>query len=726
MKLNIFEKHLKEPYAFQIQSAHYLANGKSIAIRAPTGSGKTESILLPFIEFRNKKLPNRLIYSFPLRALIKDIANRCEKYGETAKINYGGNYEDETWESPFILTTIDQTIANYFCIPFHISRRSGNIPAGAIHTSFLVFDEFHLLEYELGMQVVLKIVERQNETGFPCAILSATLPSKFLEKLEQKGIGIIDVKDEIIKSEKTLVFLENCKIEDKIKEALKRFNKIIVICNTVKRAQDLFISLYPEIKKEVEEAILLHSLFRKEDRERQEDKVLKIFGKNGESKKALLVTTQVIEAGMDISSDVLLTELCPMDSLIQRSGRCARWRGKGEIWVTEVEDAKPYEYNYLNKTREILKNEKELSLTWKKQLELIDKYFENIEFDKVKARAIVINQIEEAFYEKNEEKARKKIQEAIRGKNIDCYIILHTNPECIKNPNYEKINVPFWRVKNWLKDNKVEVYELRESPIIAEGKENWIAKEVKENEISPFKIYVLKPRELYYYPAYGILEKKLKDNYITDFNPLPRTHFLPEFKYKKEEFVEHVKKVLQKAGEILNNEKKTIEIFANDFKLKEEELKRLIVLAVKLHDIGKLNEKWQEKAGWDGKTPLAHTGKENISLPSHAPESARCCFNLFKNLANNREEIYKPIILAIAHHHSIFSNEYKKFKLIKNYKEILSFLGIKEEEINKITNEIKNRSNLGIAVDIISDEFSLYNFVSRIIRLSDRKAMEEV
>jgi CRISPR-associated helicase Cas3 len=102
----------------------------------------------------------------------------------------------------------------------------------------------------------------------------------------------------------------------------------IVLLNTVGRAQ----AMYTELRQAIEAkgldipTILLHSRFFKEDRRAKEERLRSLFGR-GTKGPAILVATQVIEAGLDLSCEHLHTELCPMNSLIQRGGRCARFAG---------------------------------------------------------------------------------------------------------------------------------------------------------------------------------------------------------------------------------------------------------------------------------------------------------------------------------------------------------------------------------------------------------------
>ena len=93
-------------------------------------------------------------------------------------------------------------------------------------------------------------------------------------------------------------------------------DSVMVVCNTVKQAQDVF----QELQHVTDNAKLLHSRFILRDRERIE----------GELKDAnLLVGTQAVEVSLDIDFDCLFTEPAPIDALIQRFGRINRKGKKG-------------------------------------------------------------------------------------------------------------------------------------------------------------------------------------------------------------------------------------------------------------------------------------------------------------------------------------------------------------------------------------------------------------
>ena len=115
-------------------------------------------------------------------------------------------------------------------------------------------------------------------------------------------------------------------------------HRSIIICNTVDRAQQLYIDLCERVGSE--RLILLHSRFTRQDRHKIEESVQKEFGKKKEDYSEtdlILIATQVIEVGLDITCQSLHTEVAPAASVLQRAGRCARFPSeRGEVYVYDV------------------------------------------------------------------------------------------------------------------------------------------------------------------------------------------------------------------------------------------------------------------------------------------------------------------------------------------------------------------------------------------------------
>jgi CRISPR-associated endonuclease/helicase Cas3 len=139
----------------------------------------------------------------------------------------------------------------------------------------------------------------------------------------------------------------------------------IVLLNTLGRAQTMFEGLRTSLAAKGINVplLLLHSHFFKEDRRKKEEQLKSLFGK-GSRGPAILVSTQVVEAGLDLSCEHLHTELCPMNALVQRGGRCVRFAGEtGTVHVYPLSGEErawlPYgdlhgEDETLTKTREVL------------------------------------------------------------------------------------------------------------------------------------------------------------------------------------------------------------------------------------------------------------------------------------------------------------------------------------------------------------------------------------
>ncbi|GAA6618082.1 CRISPR-associated helicase Cas3' [Scytonema sp. NUACC26] len=114
--------------------------------------------------------------------------------------------------------------------------------------------------------------------------------------------------------------------------------RVIIICNTVSQAQGLFQDLQELILDEELNITLLHSRFLPLHRAQKEAFLKEKFARNWQKQSArtcqVLISTQVIEAGINITCQVMHVQLCPMNSLLQRAGRCARfWGETGEVFV---------------------------------------------------------------------------------------------------------------------------------------------------------------------------------------------------------------------------------------------------------------------------------------------------------------------------------------------------------------------------------------------------------
>lgn len=730
-----------KPYEYQLESIESLLDGNSVVLRAPTGSGKTEIPLLAFVQGFNDPLPSQLLYSLPTRTLVESVGERAEKYAKEkdlrVAIHHGRRVESNLFEEDIIVSTIDQTVGAYASVPLSMPKSSGNILLGAVGAGLNVFDEVHTFDLEKGLQSSLAIVVDSAKLSIPSLIMSATIPDIFIKKvknlIEKHGgkVDIIDVKNEFeIKSRKKrsieLIYKGEVLESNRILREFEDEEMIIVVVNTVGRAQRFYRELKEELKEEVP-VILLHSRFLEEDRERKEEKLKEIFGKNKKG-KCILISTQAIEVGLDISSFKVLSEMSPIDSLIQRAGRCARWGGKGEFhvfWIDSNNPYAPYTKEIMEATRGEIEKRKEFVLDWKTEIELVNSILNKIFKNFMNQGSFYkrIRELSRAVYEGNRSLVEKNVREV-----FSCGIILHDNLESLEIGSISclpRINVDFRILKKVVKEGNITVYQILER-----NREGEISSEIRKirspEGIYPFDLYVLEGAS--YDKEIGLVFEEI-EGAVHKFEP-ENTHTIDkeDLDFVQEEWVEHGKNVLKIFDKMILRYKYPLKIFAENFGYGFKEFVDIIKGIVALHDIGKLNVEWQEKIGWDGKHPLAHTSKKDrkIRLPPHATVSAKVLQPYLEEKFDD-EGLFKAFYLSVAHHHSPWAVEYKKYELIPNFydyvKEVYripkKFLEERFDHDGKL-----DFKYLGIWEE--NSAYRLYGLLSKFIRISDKCASRGV
>ena len=221
--------------------------------------------------------------------------------------------------------------------------------------SKIILDEMQMYDASLLAAVIFGIT-KIIEMGGKIAIVTATFPpiieyflNKYSMKSNKKAIKDLDKPEEVV-DEPIFIkkkFTNNEKIrhnivliDDKIeieeilwqfrknRKENKKSNKILVICNTIKKAQEIYLKLKEE--DELKDKIsMLHSNFIREDRENKEKEILD-FGKTEFDGEGIWISTSLVEASLDIDFDYLFTELQDLNSLFQRFGRCNR-KGKKSV-----------------------------------------------------------------------------------------------------------------------------------------------------------------------------------------------------------------------------------------------------------------------------------------------------------------------------------------------------------------------------------------------------------
>jgi CRISPR-associated endonuclease/helicase Cas3 len=399
------------PFAYQRRVA---LNAEIPAlINAPTGAGKTAAILGAWLWRRlnnPQSVGRRLVYCLPMRTLVeqtRDVARKAIVQLEQAnvikakrfkvRVLMGGDVDND-WESEpegeyIIIGTQDILLSRALNRGYALSRYKWPIHFGLLNNDCLwVFDEVQLMANGLATSTQLAAFRKRfgSVNQWHSLWMSATLKSDWLKSVdfraEVDGLEVLTLSDDDrtsnalsvrLKANKTLQRTEHrlpSDIAQFVKEKHQPGTQTLVVVNTVKRAREI----YREINKaygagEHPQIELIHSRFRPAERERWH----KLFNEKVESGGAgrIIVATQVVEAGVDISSRLLVTDLAPFSSLVQRFGRCNR-NGEYEqaeiFWVdrptlkeqlatkAELEDkdkqeiARPYDWSELESAQRLL------------------------------------------------------------------------------------------------------------------------------------------------------------------------------------------------------------------------------------------------------------------------------------------------------------------------------------------------------------------------------------
>ncbi len=181
------------PRQFQEDAIARLLNRQNVLLRAPTGSGKTETAIAPFLfaQILQGDFPHKLIYVVPLRTLANSLRQRVDTLARTwerftqpsrplvVTLQTGENPEDPRFEGDIVFCTIDQMLSSFLNIPYSVGRGSANVNAGAIFASYLVFDELHLLDPDRSFATVLQVLTQVKGIS-PFLLMSATLTDELL------------------------------------------------------------------------------------------------------------------------------------------------------------------------------------------------------------------------------------------------------------------------------------------------------------------------------------------------------------------------------------------------------------------------------------------------------------------------------------------------------------------------------------------------------------------
>ncbi|MEM2069588.1 MAG: CRISPR-associated helicase Cas3' [Nitrososphaerota archaeon] len=351
-------------------------------VKAPTGYGKTAiSISCAVYSIFNSSLFTKVVHILPMRSIVEDVYFRASRImGKEAVKEKMMDVEEEKLEVfhlfPLNVTTVDTFTWDVMKLN---TKKIGLIreekafgydylTQGSLMDSLLFFDEAHYILEDEHMKIVFAVIlelllRYKTSLIISTATLSKGYEEYFLSLAEGYGydfkIFAPEDSDPFIKREEEKDF--NIHLVDNDVELVDNIARLIdldkvnlVVVNSPYTA----VSVYDRLSSSYEvDLFLLHGNMKKKHRENVLEKI-RMYSRA--KTPSIIITTQVIEAGVDISSDVLITELSVAQSLIQRMGRVARYNEKfADIYILKS-PGEPYPADKIEKTWRQLKEDAKL------------------------------------------------------------------------------------------------------------------------------------------------------------------------------------------------------------------------------------------------------------------------------------------------------------------------------------------------------------------------------
>ena len=337
--------------------------------------------------------PRRLAFCLPMRVLVEQTEASVRDWlgrlnllwdggADTHRDKVGvhvlmGGVDAEEWhlypeECAVLIGTQDMLLSRALNRGYGSARARWPMEFAQLHEDCLwVVDEVQLMDVGLATSVQFQAFRRQEESRalhparswWMSATLQddwfrtcvdfeesvANLPRASVEESERAG-PLWDVRKEVETASISAETDDECVAwAERVLEVHRGTSGgiTLAVANTVAAACALYDQLRPPADSDRIDLRLVHSRFRGLERVRWRDEFLSRDAcKPGANR--IIVATQVVEAGVDISADALVTEVAPWPSLVQRFGRCARYGGQGRVVVIDREHDEdgslPYAY----------------------------------------------------------------------------------------------------------------------------------------------------------------------------------------------------------------------------------------------------------------------------------------------------------------------------------------------------------------------------------------------
>lgn len=364
---------------------------------APTGAGKTDFLL--------RRCRGRVFYTLPYQASINAMYDRikhdlrgtnaqiCLLHAASSLKIADGKVEERIMQrmvgasvkvlTPHQMASVVYGIKGYEAMALDLKGCD------------VILDEIHTYSDTI-QAIVLRIIDILVVLGCRIHVGTATMPSLLYDEILRRlggpqkvyQVKLDDSTLETFNRHRVYKLSGDDDIFQTVDSLVSQGQKILLVCNQVKRAQRLYDQVaerYGDIP-----TMLIHSRFRRSDRSNLETTLTADY--NNMLGACIVVSTQVVEVSLDISFDAMITECAPIDALIQRFGRVNRKRTQKTIghykpvYVVappeDKEEALPYTLDVLHRTFDVLPDHGALMEEQQVQ-SMIDQVYDHLELENI-------------------------------------------------------------------------------------------------------------------------------------------------------------------------------------------------------------------------------------------------------------------------------------------------------------------------------------------------------
>ncbi|MCA9028080.1 MAG: CRISPR-associated helicase Cas3' [Planctomycetaceae bacterium] len=327
------------------------------SLTVPTGGGKTLASLAFALDHANLHVLKRVVYAIPFTSIIEQTAEQFRRVlgdlAEDVVLEHHSNLDPkretrrsrlaaENWDAPLVVTTNVQLFESLFAARTSRCRKLHNLIG-----SVIILDEAQTLPVEL-LQPCLAVL-RELVTDYRCTIVLCTATQPVLNRREGFAIGLENVQ-EIIPDPRQLdenmqrvrAHSLGAQTDSQLVERFEEQSSFLCIVNTRAHASSLYRMLQAQ-QAEADDLFHLSTLMCGEHRSRQ---IIEIRERLKDKRCCRVISTQLIEAGVDVDFPIVFRAMTGLDSIAQAAGRCNR-EGRlksGDVFVFEPTDVKLHGY----------------------------------------------------------------------------------------------------------------------------------------------------------------------------------------------------------------------------------------------------------------------------------------------------------------------------------------------------------------------------------------------